>query len=225
MHILIQEILETNNLKSHDWARKPRAEFLGCTVYSFISKLILYETGAIFIKNEGWGSQTFNRVINTLLVPIFGNISGGNQTWARILLQSIEIKKCPHCSDYKKYSEYTKSVHNFADIDSVCKLCKSLKNKTNYTINKDNYHKKYIDEHRSEYNARSAKRRAIQVSAIPKWADLDMIKEIYACCPEGSHVDHIIPLQGELVCGLHVETNLQYLTVEENLKKGNRYLV
>ena len=225
MHIFIEEILKINNLKADDWARKPRGEFLGCTIYEFISKLILYETGAVFIENENWGSQTFNRVTNALLVPIFGNRSGGNQTWARILLQSIEVKKCPHCLVYKKYSEYTKSIHNFADIDTICKLCKSVKNKNNYSLNKDTYHKKYIAEHRSEYNARNAKRRAVQVSAIPKWANLNMIKEIYACCPEGSHVDHIIPLQGELVCGLHVENNLQYLTVDENLKKGNKHLI
>ena len=38
-------------------------------------------------------------------------------------------------------------------------------------------------------------------------------------------VDHIIPLQGENVCGLHVDYNLQYLTPEENGKKGNRLYV
>ena len=59
--------------------------------------------------------------------------------------------------------------------------------------------------------------------ATPPWANLEAIKEFYANCPKGYHVDHIHPLQGELISGLHVENNLQYLTAEENLRKGNSF--
>lgn len=48
------------------------------------------------------------------------------------------------------------------------------------------------------------------------------IGRIYAARPEGHQVDHIVPLQGQNVCGLHAPWNLQYLTPEENRKKGNR---
>ena len=71
--------------------------------------------------------------------------------------------------------------------------------------------------------AKAAKRRAIKLQAIPPWADLEKIKEFYQNCPEGHHVDHIVPLRHPLVCGLHVSENLQYLTAEENLKKGNTW--
>lgn len=61
------------------------------------------------------------------------------------------------------------------------------------------------------------------IRRTPKWADLEAIKEYYKNCKEGYHVDHIIPLQGKLVSGLHVENNLQYLTAYDNLSKGNKF--
>ena len=55
----------------------------------------------------------------------------------------------------------------------------------------------------------------------PPWADKDAIREFYHNRPEGHHIDHIIPLKGDSVCGLHVIDNLQYLSIPENLAKKN----
>jgi hypothetical protein len=65
--------------------------------------------------------------------------------------------------------------------------------------------------------------RTRQLQATPCWADLVAIKKFYENCPEGYHVDHIAPLQGKTICGLHVLENLQYLTASENCRKGNTY--
>jgi len=59
--------------------------------------------------------------------------------------------------------------------------------------------------------------------ATPKWTDTEKIKEIYQNRPEGMHVDHIIPIAGENVSGLHVSWNLQYLDAEENIRKHNSF--
>ena len=61
---------------------------------------------------------------------------------------------------------------------------------------------------------------------IPKWVtqeEIEAIKQFYLNCPVGHEVDHVIPLNGKTVCGLHVLSNLQYLTAEANRKKSNSF--
>jgi len=83
--------------------------------------------------------------------------------------------------------------------------------------------RKWRERNPGKFKALCAKQRAKKKNAIPKWADLNAIRKIYKNCPEGHHVDHIIPLRGKTVSGLHVETNLQYLTAFENHFKGNKF--
>jgi hypothetical protein len=72
--------------------------------------------------------------------------------------------------------------------------------------------------------AKAAKRRAAKLNATPAWADLEAIKIVYEEAKlSGMHVDHIVPLQGLNVCGLHIEANLQLLDPIENIKKGNKF--
>lgn len=62
-----------------------------------------------------------------------------------------------------------------------------------------------------------------KILRTPAWSDPDVIKGIYEGCPKGHHVDHIVPLQGKNVSGLHVSWNLQYLPAAENIRKSNKY--
>lgn len=67
------------------------------------------------------------------------------------------------------------------------------------------------------YKARNAK-------ATPPWADLQAIALIYMQARrQGMEVDHIVPIGHPLVCGLHVEHNLQLLRSDANRAKGNRW--
>lgn len=67
-------------------------------------------------------------------------------------------------------------------------------------------------------------RRAARLNAVVPWADEQAIRAIYKeAVTRGLSVDHIIPLQHPLVCGLHVQGNLQLLTPSENSRKGNKF--
>jgi len=81
---------------------------------------------------------------------------------------------------------------------------------------------KWKKDNKGLVNADCAKRRAAKIKAVPKWADLSRVKEIYKSCREGYHVDHIYPLISNWVCGLHCEDNLQHLIAKANLSKSNR---
>lgn len=81
----------------------------------------------------------------------------------------------------------------------------------------------YQKDNSERYNFYWNRRKAHIKQATPKWADEESIKQIYLHRPEGHHVDHEIPLRGKDVCGLHVETNLQYLTGPENMRKSNSF--
>lgn len=77
--------------------------------------------------------------------------------------------------------------------------------------------------------ARKARRKAAKRQAAVAWADEGALRVFYEEAARLTRetgvrheVDHIYPLQGELVCGLHCEANLQILTKEENIRKLNR---
>lgn len=88
---------------------------------------------------------------------------------------------------------------------------------------------KWVKTHRPEANANHARYYAKKTNAMPRWVDHAEIKKFYVVARQKTretgipyHVDHIIPLRGETVSGLHVPWNLQVIPGEDNMKKGNR---
>ena len=90
--------------------------------------------------------------------------------------------------------------------------------------------KQWRENNRGYCNYHTRKRQRRIIISTPAWANQDKIKNLYVESAKLKkdtgveyHVDHIIPLHGQFVCGLHVETNLRIITAAENLRKGNKY--
>lgn len=73
------------------------------------------------------------------------------------------------------------------------------------------------------------KRRAQKLKAMPRWFEKQEVKALYEKAARLTvetgvphHVDHIVPLQSEVVCRLHCLANLQILTATDNFAKSNR---
>lgn len=81
-------------------------------------------------------------------------------------------------------------------------------------------------------NFYGANARAKSLKRMPAWCDKSAMRAVYEEARRLTlatgivhQVDHFYPLQGEIVSGLHVPTNLQILTGSENCQKSNRYEV
>ena len=92
---------------------------------------------------------------------------------------------------------------------------------------------KYRLKNKAYYVGKCAERYARKTKSTPHWANKFFIEEIYDLALRRSklksgghskwHVDHIVPLKSDLVCGLHVHNNLQVIPSVHNLSKGNRH--
>lgn len=98
----------------------------------------------------------------------------------------------------------------------------------------ENYYPEYAEQNRGKLNALKKRYKLKKKKATPQWLSVVQIKEIEQFYVQAAiktketgtlhHVDHIIPIQGKEVCGLHVPWNLQILQAPENRQKSNRLL-
>jgi hypothetical protein len=150
-------------------------------------------------------------------------------------------------------SDFNTSNNTKSGFQNYCKLCMIKYSKKHYNDNKEDYKNyqsnRYINnkERILEVNNRwamnnkdkrtehCARRRARKLNATPSWLTIEQLNEIKEFYSQSKkielitgvlhHVDHIVPLQGENVCGLHVPWNLQVITATENISKNNKLIV
>ena len=152
------------------------------------------------------------------------------------------MKPCTQCHETKPLTEFTWSVDKRLTAGgrhkSLCKTCCAIVTKAWYEKNKDRALKAqaaWREANKAQWNLRmsiaSNKRRAVKLNAHAGWADNDLIADIYEYAAimrqhgVEAEVDHIVPLQGELVCGLHTHDNLTVILAEHNRSKRNAFTI
>jgi len=145
------------------------------------------------------------------------------------------MKICAKCKQTKDLALFYKNNAYKTGVQSFCKECTIL-DSTNWRKNNPDKVKliasKWVKQNLSKHSAKSAKRHAAKLKRTPPWLTSEHYKEIESFYFKSFvktnetrspyEVDHIIPLQGENVSGLHVPWNLQILTKKDNSSKGNR---
>lgn len=142
------------------------------------------------------------------------------------------IKNCGVCKTDKALGEFAKHSTGKYGVSATCRICKNLYRNNWYIENKESCLAKsaqWAKENAHKKRSYRAKRRAALLNATPIWADEKAIESLYKQAAILSkinlkkyEVDHIIPLQGKTVSGLHVPWNLQIIPTTENRSKGNQ---
>ena len=146
------------------------------------------------------------------------------------------MKICSICNEQKKLSLF--GLYKNGCPKNYCKQCHSNRMKIRYKENRERLlshqkklNKQNLEKYRATRVSSQATRRARQRNATPSWLskeqrlqilDLYKLRDCFMQNGLQYHVDHIVPLFGENVCGLHVPWNLQLLSPEDNLLKSNK---
>jgi 5-methylcytosine-specific restriction endonuclease McrA len=140
-------------------------------------------------------------------------------------------KRAGYYAEYNKSSAGVKAKQDYYAKNKTDVIARA---QARTVAQKNTYKKKYKAANPDLYKELVNVRRRRFRDATPKWLTTEQKLEIrfhYRMAIALSRatkiphaVDHIIPLQGEDVCGLHVPWNMEVITQEENLKKSNKVL-
>ena len=152
------------------------------------------------------------------------------------------MKHCPKCNTTKPLLSFFKNKTKKDKLDSFCKECSTKR----YNAWRDKNYQKAIEANRQSAAkwradkpfknvAKTVRYTASKLNATPGWLNTEQLQQIESfywlaqlqkeLTDTAYHVDHIVPLKGKTVCGLHVPWNLQVIPALENIRKGNRIVL
>lgn len=214
---VINKVLSATGFTNQDMASDKRTEI---SVYELFESLILFKDRKAAAEHLSITKSKLEYILRTRVSPLVPKIQ--QEQWHVHLLELAGFRRCFKCDAIKEVSDFTRDISRKSGINGQCKQC-ACKSTALFRLANPEYSKEYRQANPEQHKEYCATYAATKLGATPKWADLNKIKTIYKNCPTGMHVDHIIPLRGELVCGLHVENNLQYLSPEQNRIKSNKF--
>lgn len=158
------------------------------------------------------------------------------------------MKTCTKCQTNKPLNGFYKRLRSPNGVEAMCKVCRLEHNRKWVEVNKDrhseltsSWYERNKDQHlvnskqwyasnRHRKLATTTAREQRCKQATPVWVDKEAVLAMYEEAQRKTletgiqhDVDHIIPLQGKLVSGLHVQHNLQVITSAENKRKAAKY--
>lgn len=175
-----------------------------------------------------------NKQLNEFYIRKTGR-QKGHRVNTMCILCTLSFKKDLRDNNLEKYRSMEKSKRSnntelYKTIDAryrannigVCRERSNASSKAYYLRFPEK-----LKEKSSKYRARKSTGQPVCLSE----ENMAKIRSTYKLCKKLSkttgisyHVDHIIPLKGKDVCGLHVPWNLQVITREENLRKSNKFI-
>jgi hypothetical protein len=222
-------------LPERTWeAVKGRARFLGVQKFKLWTEEedFILETLAPIMRFKEICKRLNNRTyesvkhrVGILKVESFDKLQVGSDT-----------KYCVQCQTVQLKTEFSLNAQSNDGHQLWCKKCYNKKGKhyratdeyKEYKLKnidkKRKSNRKYYQKNKSVFFEYAAKKRALKRRAVPKWYDYEKIKRVYEeARKRGWHVDHVVPLVSDKVCGLHVHDNLQLLDPKLNKIKNNHW--
>lgn len=148
-------------------------------------------------------------------------------------IETCRQRERDYYTNHKEYRKQHDAEYYRRNKKTIARQMKEYyeENKTELLKYHQARYRSYYETHKDEFYFRSQQRLQHIKQATPLWFEKDEIIAMYRTRRKieeqtniSHHVDHIVPLRGKRVCGLHCLTNLRIITAKENKSKGNKLI-